>query len=322
LMRALVTGIVGFAGSHLASELLDSGYELFGTRLPGESKERLRGHAKLISISSVDLTDPAAAMKFVRRVKPDVVFHLAAISAVGFSFANPRQTFEVNVNGTVSLLEGLRHVGSAKSIVTVTSSDIYGVVKPSDLPIKETTPLQPVTPYGVSKAAVDMLSYQYFKSYGLPIVRARAFNHTGPMQTAGFVVPDFCKQAAMMEAGLMKPVLKVGNLDPKRDISDVRDIVRGYRLIAEKGKPGEVYNLCSGKSHRIEWILDYILNLISLDVKVVPDPKLARPSEIPNLIGDYAKAKRAVGYRPMFELTGTLQDTLSYWRKAVRRNKD
>jgi GDP-4-dehydro-6-deoxy-D-mannose reductase len=321
-MRALVTGIVGFAGSHLAAELLDSGYELFGTRLPGESRNRLRESGGSVSLSAVDLTDSAATIRLIRRVKPDIVFHLAAIAAVRYSFANPRQTFEVNVNGTVNLLEALRKIGSARSIVTVTSSDIYGIVKPSDLPIKETVPLQPVTPYGVSKAAVDMLAYQYFKSYQLPIIRARAFNHAGPRQTAGFVVTDFCRQAAMIEAEQARPVMKVGNLDAKRDISDVRDIVRGYRLLAEKGKPGDVYNLCSGKSHRIKWILDYILNLISLDVSVMPDPELSRPSEIPNLIGDFAKARRAVGYRPGSNLEGTLQDTLSYWRKAVRRNRN
>lgn len=320
-MRALITGVVGFAGSHLAAELLDAGYELYGTQLQGESRQRLKGITSSISISTVDLTDHAATKRLVRRVKPDAIFHLAAISAVGYSFKNPRRTFDVNVNGTLHLLEALREIGTAKSIVVVTSSDVYGVVRPSDLPIKESTPLVPITPYGVSKAAADMLGYQYFRSYGLPIMRARAFNHTGPKQDQGFVVADFCRQAALIESDRLRPVLTVGNLEAKRDISDVRDIVKGYRLIAENGKPGEVYNLCSGKSHRIKSILDNILKMIALDVRIELDPKLLRPSEIPNLVGDLTRARRAVGYKPKYELTGTLADTLSYWRRAVRRNK-
>lgn len=319
-MRAFITGIVGFAGSHLAAELLDCGYEVYGTQLPGESRDRLRGITGSISISSVDLTDHAATRRLVKRIKPDTVFHLAAISAVGYSFKNPRHTFDVNVTGTLNLLEALREVGTVKSIVVVTSSDIYGIVRPSDLPIRESTPLMPVTPYGVSKAAVDMLGYQYFKSYGLPVMRARAFNHTGPKQDQGFVVADFCRQAALIESGRLKPVLTVGNLDAKRDISDVRDIVRGYRLISENGKPGDAFNLCSGKSHRIKSILNKILKMISLDVSIKPNPKLMRPSEIPNLVGDSSKARRGVGYKTKYELTGTLEDTLSYWRQAVGRN--
>ncbi len=318
-MRALITGIVGFAGSYLAAELLDAGYEVCGTQLPGENRERLRGMLKHISISKLDLRDSSATGRLIRRIRPDMVFHLAAISAVGYSFDNPRETVDVNVAGTVNLLEALRELESVESIVTITSSDIYGVVKPSQLPIKETALIEPVSPYAISKAAADMFAYQYYKSYGLPIVRARAFNHTGPKQDRGFVVPDFCAQIAAIECGSMKPEIRVGNLEAERDISDVRDIVRGYRLLAEKGKPGEAYNLCSGKAHRIKWILERLLDTSTVSIRVRRDRKKMRPSEVPRLVGSYSKAKRHAGYKPNCRFENTLENTLEYWRTVVRR---
>ncbi len=320
-MRALITGIAGFAGSHLAEELLKSGYRVYGTALGGESREKLRGFKSSVSIYDLDLLDLSATRRILRRAKPDVVFHLAAISSVGISFREPQKTISVNLLGTVNLLEALRDLDYVSRILIVTSSDVYGIIKPSDLPISETQSMVPVTPYGVSKAAVDMAAYQYFRSYDMPIIRARAFNHTGPKQNYGFVVPDFCRQVALIEAGRSSPVLSVGNLDAERDISDVRDIVRGYRLIAERGKAGEVYNLCSGRSHRIQEILDYVVGASSTKIDVRLSAGLMRPSEIPRLVGDFSKARRAVGYKPVYKFTDTLDVTLGYWRTAIRRRK-
>lgn len=321
-MRALITGIAGFAGSHLAEELLRSGYRVYGTKLKGESKEKLRGFITSISISDLDLRDLPATHRLVRRIKPEVVFHLAAISSVGQSFAEPQLTFDVNLLGTVNLLESLRSVDTIGKILIVSSSDVYGVVRKSDLPLKENTPMHPVTPYGVSKAAVDMIGYQYFKSYAMPIVRVRAFNHTGPKQNPGFAVPDFCRQVAAIEEGGSKPVIRVGNLDAERDISDVRDIVRGYKVLAEKGKEGDAYHLCCGKAHKIRYILDHILSLSTNSIEVRRNPRLMRPSETPRLLGDFSKARRVAGYKPTYELTDTLRDTLDYWRTVVRRSKN
>jgi GDP-4-dehydro-6-deoxy-D-mannose reductase len=318
-MRALVTGIVGFAGSFLARELLNNGYTVHGTQLPGESRERLHGILNRLSISNLDLTDPVRTSRLVKRLKPDVIFHLGAISAIGYSFEHPRRTLEVNVMGTLNLLEAVRPLKSLRKILIVTSADIYGKVKTGDLPIRETHPLRPITPYGVSKASSDMLAFQYHKSYGLPVVRIRAFNHTGPKQNQGFVVPDFCAQVAELEVADARPQIRVGNLEAERDISDVRDIVRGYRQLCEQGKPGEVYNLCSGRSHKIRWILEYLLSLASVDIVVGRNPSLMRPSDEPRLVGSYAKAKRHAGFRPQFELERTLSDTLEYWRSKVRR---
>lgn len=321
-MRALITGIPGFAGSHLTEELLKSGYEVYGTQLKGENREKLRGFISHVSISDLDLRDSAATLRLVRRVKPDIVYHLAAISSVGASFKQPQLTFDVNLNGTLNLLDALREVKRSSRVLLVTSSDVYGTFVTGDLPLTEKTSMNPVTPYGVSKAAADMLGYQYFKSYGMPIVRVRAFNHAGPRQDPGFVVPDFCRQIAEIEAGRSKPILKVGNLRAQRDISDVRDIVRGYRLLAEKGIEGEAYNLCSGKSYRIKDILDMIVRSSSNSIEVKPNADLMRPSEIPRLVGDATKARRATGFTPTYKLETTIADTVEYWRTVVRRYRN
>jgi GDP-4-dehydro-6-deoxy-D-mannose reductase len=321
-MRAFVTGITGFAGSYLATELLDSNYDVFGTRLKGESLDRISPFKKFIAVSVLDLQDADSAHKLLRKVKPDLVFHLAAAASVGQSFENPQETLSANVMGTLNLLEALRGLTSISTVLVVSSSDIYGAVKSSDLPLKEDAPVQPLSPYGVSKAAADMLAYQYFRSLGIPIVRARAFNHTGPKQSAGFVVPDFCRQVAVIERSRSRSVIRVGNLGMERDISDVRDIVRGYRLLAERGVPGEVYHLCSGKSIGIGDLLAKVVGMATREVEVVSDCRLVRPTETPRLLGDYSKARKAVGFKPLHRLDDTISDTLEYWRKEVRRIKN
>ena len=320
MKRALITGLPGFAGSHLAQNLLRHKYKVYGTQLPGETHDKLKGFASKVSLTDLDLRNGTKTERYIHRIKPEYVFHLAAISSVPFSFEHPDLTFEINTVGTANLLEALRTVDSIKRIVIVTTSVIYGIVKQSEMPLKESTRMLPVSPYGVSKAAVDLLGYQYFKGYDMPIIRARAFNHTGPKQGLGFVVPDFCKQIAQIEAEKIKPVMSVGNLSAERDIADVRDIVRGYRLLAEKGKPGEAYHLCSGKAIKIRDILDWILEAAEVEIKVTKDPKRMRPSDVPRLVGDYSKARRAVGYKPKYKLDSTVRDTLEYWRREVRRS--
>ena len=320
MKRALITGLPGFAGSHLAEELLNHKYKVYGTQLPGETHDKLKGFTSKLSLTDLDLRNKDKTEQYIHRIKPQYVFHLAAISSVPFSFEHPDLTFEINTVGTTNLLEALRKIDGVKKIIIVTSAVIYGIVKPSQMPLKEDTRMLPVSPYGVSKAAVDMLGYQYFKGHDLPIIRARAFNHTGPKQGLGFVVPDFCKQVAQIEAGKIKPVMEVGNLNAERDITDVRDIVTGYRLLAERGKPGEAYHLCSGRGERVRDILDWILDAATVKIKVTKDPKRMRPSDVPRLVGDYSKARRAVGYKPKYKLDSTVRDTLEYWRKEIRRS--
>jgi GDP-4-dehydro-6-deoxy-D-mannose reductase len=314
MMRALVTGISGFAGSHLARELLGHGYDVHGTHLPGEDLSRLGDLGKKIKLHPLDFLKEKNLYKLLGEIKPNYIFHLAAQPSVGFSFKSPEETIMVNFMGTFHLLQAARKLRNLKGLLTVTSSDIYGVIKRTDLPLTEEQKLQPVSPYGVSKAACDLMGYQYFKNYGLPVVRARSFNHSGPGQARGFVVTDLCYQIAALENSRRKPVIKMGNLKAKRDISDVRDIVRGYRLALEKGKAGEVYHLCSGKTHSVSELLKKALRMTDLKIEVKIDPKLARPTEVPILIGDASKAERQLSYKRRFTIDDTLKDCLDYFR--------
>lgn len=314
-MKVLITGIAGFVGSHLAELLLKKGEEIFGICLACESLENIRKIKKVLNLTNCDITDFDRLSSVVRRINPDQIYHLAALSSVGKSFSYPLDVIGVNIRGTLYLLEILRNMRKKVRILIVGSSDMYGVVRPNDIPITEEKPLLPVSPYGSSKAASDLLAYQFFKSYGVQAIRARAFNHTGPRQGIGFVVPDFASQIAKIEAGILPPVMKVGNLSSKRDISDVRDIVRGYRLLMKKGKAGEAYNICSGEAYSIKSVLKTLVSLSKRKIRVKTDEKKNRPAEIPILMGDNSRMKRVTGWKPKISIEKTLEDTLNFWRR-------
>lgn len=313
-MKALITGIPGFAGSHLARGLFEHGYTVHGTYLPGEDLSRITDLSKKTKLHKLDFLKEKNLDKLLGAVKPNYIFHLAAQPSVGNSFKYPEETIKINFMGTFHLLEAARKFLSLRGLLIVTSSDIYGVIKRKDLPLTEDQKLQPVSPYGISKAACDLMGYQYFKNYGLPVVRVRAFNHSGPGQALGFVVTDLCHQIATLENSRRKPVIKMGNLRAKRDISDVRDIVRGYRLALEKGRPGEVYHLCSGRTNSVAELLKKTLKMTDLKIEVKIDPGLARPTEVPILIGDASKAERKLGYKRRYTIDDTLKDCLDYYR--------
>ena len=313
-MKALITGIAGFAGSHLADNLLSNGYRVVGTCLRGESRRNIEHIKKRIVLEVAELSEGERIQKIIGRHKPQVVFHLAAMASVGQSFAMPTHTMEVNLLGTMQLYECLRGVKCIERVVFVSSADIFGPLPPGKMPIKPDYPLQPISPYGASKAAADIVSYQYFRAYGLPIVRVRAFNHTGPRQGRGYVIPDFCSQISSIEKSNRKGVIRVGDLSARRDISDVRDIVNGYRLAAECGKIGEAYILASGKANSIESYLQMLIKHSTADISIKVEKKLLRPVEVPLLVGSITKAKQELGYRPTFKLEQTLIDTLEYWR--------
>ena len=317
-MKVLITGIAGFVGSHLAELLLKGGDEVFGTRLPGESHENIRGIRADLHLSDCDITQLDQLSRLVRRIDPDQIYHLAALSSVGESFSSPLETIGNNIRGTLYLLETVRKLKRPIKLLVVASSDIYGKVLPKAMPITEATPLLPVSPYGVSKAACDLLAYQYFKSYGVYVIRARAFNHTGPRQRTGFVIPDFASQIAQIEAGLLPSVLKVGNLSSKRDISDVRDVVRAYASLMRKGKAGQAYNICSQRAYSIKNLLNTLRSLSKRKIKVEVDEEKNRPAEIPILLGDNSKIRKTTGWRPRIPLEKTLKDTLDFWRAKCR----
>jgi GDP-4-dehydro-6-deoxy-D-mannose reductase len=250
---------------------------------------------------------------------PDYVVHLAAQSFVGSSWQTPAETLTTNISSQVNLLEGIRALKMRPRFLAVGTSEEYGLTYPEELPIKETNPLRPLSPYAVSKVTQDMMGYQYFKSYGLPIIRTRAFNHEGPRRGEVFVTSNFAKQIAEIEAGVRDPVIHVGDLKPRRDYSDVRDIVRGYWSLLESGEPGEVYNLSSGRSWAIQQVLDFLLEQSKVrPIAVEVDPARLRPSDVMLLEGDSSKIRRATGWQVEIPFERTLRELLDYWRQRIR----
>jgi len=314
-MRVLITGITGFAGSHLADYILENeDVELFGIVRWRSRTENISHIWDKLRILECDLRDASSTRDVIEEIKPDFIFHLAAQSFVPTSWKAPSASMVTNILGELNVFEAVRKIGLKSRIQIACSSEEYGLVKPDELPIKETNPLRPLSPYAVSKVGQDMLGFQYFMSYKMDIVRTRAFNHTGPRRPPVFVCSDFAKQIIDIERGAKPPVIKVGNLEARRDFTDVRDIVKGYWLALERGKPGEVYNICSGKSWRIRDVLDKLISLSGVDVKVEEDPSRLRPSDVPVLEGDSTKFIKDTGWKPEIPFEQTLKDLLDFWR--------
>ena len=314
--KVLITGITGFAGSFLAEHLVqNSDYEISGTFLNEDTIRNVENIKDKLDLVKVDLTQKDAVESLITSKKPDMVFHLAAMASVGASFKDPVGTFHNNVDSEIFLLESLRKENLLNTRVLITSSaEVYGYVKPEDLPINESTPLRPGNPYSVTKIAQDFLGLQYALSYNMPIIRVRPFNHVGPRQAPGFVVSDFAKQIADIEKGNKEAVVKVGNLEAKRDFTDVRDMVKAYAFLMEKGEAGEIYNIGSGTSHKIQEILDMLISYSSVEIKTETDPVRLRPSDIPEIVSDNTKITHVTGWKPEIPLEKTLKDTLDYWR--------
>lgn len=318
MRKALITGITGFVGSHLAELLLRKKWVVYGTVRPRSKTENIASIKERVILFDADILDSHSLYYVVKKVQPDFIFHLAAQSFVPTSWASPANTLETNVLGAVHLFEAVRSVGISPRIQIACSSEEYGLVKPEEIPVKETNPLRPLSPYAVSKVAMDYLGYQYFKSYGLKIIRTRAFNHTGPRRGEQFVCSSFAKQIVEIEKGKREPVIRVGNLSAIRDFSDVRDIVRAYVLAVEKCEPGEVYNISSGVGRKIEDVLGLLLSLSKIKgIKVKQDPSRMRPSDVPILVGDSTKFRKATGWKPQIPFEKTMEDLLNYWRKRI-----
>ncbi len=316
--RAFITGITGFAGSHLAEYLLQANIDVYGIirwRSKDGNIEKIRSK---IHFEEADLLDAHSLNATIKKVQPDFIFHLAAQSYVVSSWASPVNTLEVNIIGSANLFEAVRNAELNVPIQIACSSEEYGMVYPEEIPIKETNPLRPLSPYAVSKIAMDYLGYQYFKSYGLKIIRTRGFNHTGPRRGEVFAESTFAKQIAEIELRKREPVVYVGNLNAKRDYTDVRDMVRGYYLAALYGEAGEVYNICSGKAWKIGDVLDFLLNLSKVKIKVKKDPKRMRPSDVPILLGDNKRFTKTTRWKPEIPLEKTLTDLLNYWREELK----
>jgi GDP-4-dehydro-6-deoxy-D-mannose reductase len=302
-MIALITGAGGFVGNHLIAHLEDCGDEV---------------HTTDRSTDGLDITDAPSLLELFRRIRPEVVYHLAGASDVGGSWSTPQATFRANAEGTLNVLWAARESGVGR-VLTVGSADVYGKVSAADLPIAETLPMRPVSPYAASKVSADAVALQAHLGYDQDVVRARPFNHLGPGQSNRFVAPALAGRVAANErSGETK--VKVGNLSPERDFTDVRDVVRAYRLLVERGRAGEVYNVCSGRAIAVQALADQFIAMASIPMELVKDPELERPVDIPVLLGDSTRIRLDTGWEPQIPLEVTLQDLLDDQRRRLERD--
>ena len=320
-MKVLITGITGFVGSHLADYILDNQpeVEVHGTKRWRSPLDNIEDILSKVTLHDCDIKDLSSLIITLRKVKPDKIFHLAAQSYVPYSYIAPVDTLMTNVIGTASLLEAVRLTEQDPLIHICSSSEVYGQVKKEDTPIKETQPLNPVSPYAVGKVAQDMLGLQYYTSWGLKTVRTRYFTHTGARRSEVFVCSNFAKQIAKVEAGLQEPIVRVGNLDSVRTFVDVRDTIRSYWML-NKGMAGEAYNIGGNRTMTIGEMLKLLLSLSTVpDTKIVVDQQLLRPADVTLQIPDCTKSREATGWKPRIPFEETLESLLNYWRKKVKK---
>jgi GDP-4-dehydro-6-deoxy-D-mannose reductase len=318
-MRVLITGITGFAGSHLAEYIIahHPQAEVFGIVRWRSRMDNVQGILGKVKFIEADLKDMVSLKAALSESKPDRIFHLAAQSFVPTSWKCPSETFQINAIGQINLFESILSLGLSPKIQIAGSSEEYGQVFSNEIPMKETNPLRPLSPYAVSKVAQDLLAFQYFKSYGIRAVRTRGFNHTGPRRGDVFVTSSFAKQIAEIEKKLRPPVIHVGNLEAKRDFTDVRDMVGAYWLSLEKGIEGDVYNIGSGQAYSMKEMLDLLMSFSRTRMQVETDPTRLRPSDVPVLLADCSKFRALTGWEPRIPFKQTLLDLLNYWRERV-----
>jgi GDP-4-dehydro-6-deoxy-D-mannose reductase len=306
-VRVLVTGATGFAGRHLLAELSRRGLSAIPTGIDVSTPAPESSQAPVAS--GLDLRDSEAIRGLVAEVRPDAVIHLAAQASAGASFGAQRETLEVNVGGTWNLLGALRDEAPAARLLVISSSDIYGPSTPES-PHTETSPFDPRSPYGVSKAAQDLLAGIAGTAYRLPTIRIRPFPHAGPGQRTQFALPAFAAQVAAIERGEGEPVLRVGNLEVTRDYADVRDVVRAYADLLTRGEPGEAYNVCTGRGMLLRHLVERLVASARVPIRIDVDPTRLRPTDLPHLVGDPGKLKAATGWRPEIDIDQTLADLL------------
>jgi GDP-4-dehydro-6-deoxy-D-mannose reductase len=300
-MKVAVTGALGFVGPHLVAHLQELGDEVLPLDRHGPDP--------------FDVTDADAVHTRLRDARPVVVYHLAALSHVGESWKSPAASFRVNAEGTLNVLRACTDL-NVERVIVVLSSEEYGLVTEAELPLTEESPIRPVTPYGAAKAAADVLAHQAFLGDGLGAIRVRPFSHTGPGQSSRFVVPALAARIARAERDEIDDI-PVGSLDAVRDLTDVRDVVRAYRLLAEHGEPGEVYNVCSGTGVSVQEVADQLLARARRPIRLITDPELVRPVEVPRLVGSNARLREATGWSPEIPLERTLSDVLNAARAAL-----
>lgn len=312
-MKTLIIGGAGFVGGYLADRLKQDGYDVIITKT---EKEQVKGFDG--KVYNMDLLVPEQIHFVLKNVLPDCIFHLAAQSSVAVSWKQPATTVDINIKGTIHLLDAVRELKINPRLLLIGSSEEYGSIKKEDLPVKEDNQTRPNNIYAVTKLCQNIIGTIYAQAYKMDILNIRAFNHLGPKQAETFVTADFCRQVAKIENGQQKPVIFVGNLSAKRDFTDVRDVVRAYSLLSKTGKSGETYNVGSGQSISIQEILDQILALTVVPIQVQIDKNKFRPVDMPEIEADIHKLTKTTGWIPQIPLKQTIQDTLEYWRRDCR----
>lgn len=315
-MRILVTGVTGFAGSFLADLLLNSGHYVYGLIHQASGHQPYPEHKRFSAVTGniLQLDEVKAAYTVS---KPDLVFHLAGQASPTQSWDQPARTFAINTGGTANVLKAAQQLGQPR-VVVVTSAHMYDTSGLDSVIISESTIPAPVDPYGVSKWAAGKLVTAYHRGHGLPAIEARPFNHIGPRQTKGFVVPDFASQIAEIKLGIRDPIIRVGNLSARRDFTDVRDVAEAYQQIGLNGQAGETYIICSGKAVSISDILGMMIDIAKVSISVETDPTLVRPVDVKSVIGSYKKLEEDTGWRPKIELSQSLSDAIEEWMVKVR----
>jgi GDP-4-dehydro-6-deoxy-D-mannose reductase len=325
LERILITGITGFVGSHLADLALEKNCEVFGLKRWNLSRMRNVKHLiDKINWIDCDITDPVSVKKAIEKANPDKIFHLAAESFVSPSWDHPTHYMDVNYKGTVNILEAIRELKINSRILIPGSGEEYGEIPENELPITEKTTLIPVNPYAVTKIAQDLISHVYHITYGLNVIRVRAFNHEGPRRDNVFGIPWFAYQIAKIEKGLQEPIIKTGHIEDKRNFTHIRDMVEAYWVAIEKCIPGELYLIGSDEPEKIytyRQVVEILIKLSSVnDIKIERDEKYVRPTSVPRLIGDTSKFRELTGWSAKIPIEKILQDTLDYWRDYVKND--
>lgn len=312
MKKGLVVGAAGFVGSYLIKELLNNDIEAYVTKLPHEKFTE-----EFVKVYDLDILDKEAIVNTLYEIQPDYIFHLAAQSSVGVAWKNPLLTVDVNIKGSINVMDAVRELFYKPRILLIGSGEEYGHIRPEETPIKEDNTLRPGNIYAATKACQNMIGSIYSKAYDMDLMMVRAFNHVGPGQAPLFVVSDFCKQVAEIEKGLREPVIMVGNLAAKRDFTDVRDVVRAYVKLVKEGKAGETYNVGSGNAQEIRQILEKVVAMSEMEIRVETDPNKIRPVDVPIIEADITKLNDLTGWKPEIPVEQTIRETLDYWRRNV-----
>ena len=319
--KAFITGIAGFAGSYLAESLIESGEQVEGTCLPDEPLANIKAIGKKITLHRCDICDAPGLTEAIRKARPDTVYHLAAISSVPQGEDSPKKMLETNFMGTMNLVRALLKEAPKSRLIFISSSEVYGRVQPEDNPVRESQPLAPIHFYGFTKLISEQFLRNYHRTKGFPVVLLRPFNHIGPRQSERFVCSSFAKQVAGIDKKRLDPVLHVGNLEPVRDFTDVRDMVQAYRLAALHCKEGTPYQIASGQGVPVKEMLNEIISFSDVPIQVRQNPSLVRNVEIPVLTGNASRFTKATGWQKTITLTDSLKDIYRYWKKKWKKGE-